>query len=231
MKLATEVAHDLRSPLTSMLLLTETLQRGQSGPVNSVQQRQLGIIRAGALGLMSIVDDMIALGTNSRALLHGVPTAFSITDVLLGLRDAALPIAEQKGLDLVIRAPMTDDYRVGNRIALSRVLLNLVCNALKYTDEGRVEVDVLAADADLVRFSVRDTGVGLPDEVLERLRSSDALGSARPNSRFSSTTLGLKIVQSLLGEMGATLTVETQLKQGTQFTFELELPRARPLGS
>ncbi|HEX9107511.1 MAG TPA: HAMP domain-containing sensor histidine kinase [Longimicrobiales bacterium] len=230
MKLATEVAHDLRSPLTSMLLLTETLQRGQSGPVNAVQARQLGIIRAGALGLMSIVDDMIALGTNNRALMHGVPTAFSITDVLLGLRDAALPIAEQKGLDLVIRSPMANDLRVGNRIALSRVLLNLVCNALKYTDEGRVEVDVVACGAERIRFSVRDTGVGLPDEALERLRSSDALGSARPNSRFSSTTLGLKIVQSVLAEMGAQLTVETEARKGTRFTFELDLPPAAPLG-
>jgi len=229
-KLATEVAHDLRSPLTSMLLLTETLQRGQSGPVNAVQARQLGIIRAGALGLMSIVDDMIALGTNNRALLHGVATPFSVTDVLLGLRDATLPIAEQKGLDLLIRTPMTHDFRVGNRIALNRVLLNLVCNALKYTDEGRVEVDVAACGAERIRFSVRDTGVGLPDEVLDRLRSSDALGSAQPNSRFSSTTLGLKIVQSLLEEMGTTLAVETQPRQGTQFSFELELPAAAPLG-
>ena len=93
MKLATEVAHDLRSPLTSMLLLTETLQRGQSGPVNAIQQRQLGIIQAGALGLMSIVEDMIALGSNNRALLHGEPAVFSITAVLLALRDAVLPIA------------------------------------------------------------------------------------------------------------------------------------------
>ncbi len=211
-----------------MLLLTETLQRGQSGPLNAVQQRQLGITRTGAMGLLAIVDDMLALGTNNRALLHGGPTPFSITAVLIALRDAVLPIAEQKGLDLVIRAPVVD-LRVGNRVALNRVLLNLVSNALKSTESGRVEVDVVCLDSDLVRFSVRDTGVGLPDDVLARLTMSDPLACPTPTARFSSTALGLKIVQGLLAELGAALTVETRRNAGTHFSFELELPAAEPL--
>jgi len=212
-----------------MLLLTETLQRGQSGPLNSIQQRQLGIIRTGALGLLSIVDDMLALGTNNRALLHGEPAPFSITAVLIALRDAVLPIAEQKGLDLVIRAPVVD-LRVGNRIALNRVLLNLVSNALRYTESGRVEVDVVCVGEERIRFSVRDTGVGLPDDVLARLTTADTLTGPTPSARFSSTALGLKIVQGLLTELGGVLIVDTKRNAGTHFVFELDLPPARPLG-
>ncbi len=211
-----------------MLLLTETLQRGQSGPLNSVQQRQLGIIRTGALGLLAIVDDMLALGTKNRALLHGEPSAFSITAVLIALRDAVLPIAEQKGLDLVIRAPVVD-LRVGNRIALSRVLLNLVSNALKYTESGRVEVDVTCVSNDRIRFAVRDSGVGLPSDVLARLTMAEPLACPTPNARFSSTALGLKIVQGLLAEMGTVLEVDTRMHVGTQFLFEMELPAAHLL--
>ena len=212
-----------------MLLLTETLQRGQSGPLNSIQQRQLGIIRTGALGLLSIVDDMLALGTNNRALLHGEPAPFSITAVLIALRDAVLPIAEQKGLDLVIRAPVVD-LRVGNRIALNRVLLNLVSNALRYTESGRVEVDVVCVGEERIRFSVRDTGVGLPDDVLARLTTADTLTGPTPSARFSSTALGLKIVQGLLAELGGVLVVDTKHNAGTHFSFELDLPPAHLLG-
>ncbi len=211
-----------------MLLLTETLQRGQSGPLNSVQQRQLGIIRTGAMGLLAIVDDMLALGTNNRALLHGEAGPFSITAVLIALRDAVLPIAEQKGLDLIIRAPVVD-LRVGNRIALSRVLLNLVSNALKYTESGRVEVDVTCVSNDRIRFVVRDTGVGLPEDVLARLTQADPLACPTPNARFSSTALGLKIVQGLLAEMGTLLEVDTRRNGGTHFLFQLELPAAHLL--
>ncbi len=212
-----------------MLLLTEMLQRGQSGPLNAVQERQLGIIRTGALGLLAIVDDMLALGTNNRALLHGGSTPFSITAMLIALRDTVLPIAEQKRLDLVIRAP-GPDWRRGNRIALQRILLNLVCNALKYTESGRVEVDVVCLDSDLVLFSVRDTGVGLPDDVLARLQAPDPLAYATPDGRFSSTTLGLTIVRELLAELGGgELMIDTTRNAGTQFMFALDLPTAEPI--
>ncbi len=229
MKLAAEVAHDLRSPLTSMLLMTEVLQRGQSGPLNAIQQRQLGIVRTGVIGLLAIVDDMLALATNNRARLHGEPAPFSIRAVLIALRDALLPVAEPKGLDLVIRAPVTD-LRTGKRIALQRILLNLVSNALKYTEAGRVEVDVVCVDGNLVLFSVRDTGVGLPDDVLARLQASDPATGPFPDARFSSTALGLLIVQELLAELGGSeLMIETSRDGGTQFMFVLDLPPVEPL--
>ncbi len=209
-----------------MLLMTEVLQRGQSGPMNAVQQRHLGIIRAGAIGLLAIVDDMLALGTNNRALLHGGAAPFSITAVLIGLRDALLPIAEQKGLDLVFRAPVAD-LRMGNRLALQRILLNLVTNALKYTASGSVEVDLLGVDGSLVLFSVCDTGVGLPDDVLARLQQREPLTSLTPNEHFSSTALGLTIVQELLAELGGgELMIETSCTRGTRFMFALDLPVA-----
>ncbi len=228
-RLAAEVAHDLRSPLASMLLMTEVLQRGQSGPMNAVQRRQMGIIRAGTIGLLAIVDDLLALGTNNRALVYGGAAPFSISAVLIGLRDAVLPIAEQKGLDLVIRAPVAD-VRIGNRIALQRILLNLVTNALKYTDSGTVEIDVLGVDDNLVLFSVCDTGVGLPDEVLARLQGSEPPTAPTPNARFSSTALGLTIVQELLAELGGgELMIESSRTRGTRFMFALDLPVAEPL--
>ncbi len=211
-----------------MLLMTEVLQRGQSGPMNAVQQRQLGIIRAGAIGLLAIVDDMLALGTHNRALLHGGASPFSITAVLIALRDAVLPIAEQKGLDLVIRAPVAD-LRIGNRIALQRILLNLVTNALKYTNAGSVEVDLLGVDGNLVLFSVCDTGVGLPDDVLARVQASEPLATPA-NARFSSTALGLTIVQELLAELGGgELMIESGRASGTRFMFALDLPMAEGL--
>ncbi len=223
----------MRSPLTSILLLAETLQRGQSGPLNEVQRRQLGIIHTGALGLMSIVADLITAGTSARGLLGADPVPFSVTELLLSLRDMVLPIAEQKGLDLLIRAPALD-RRVGHPVALSRVLLNLVTNALKYTDGGRVEVVVAPSGAGHVRFAVRDTGDGLPADVVARLSAKGGVKGAQPAptepARFSSTALGLNICQGLLAAMGAELHVETESKRGSKFTFELLLPEAESFG-
>jgi signal transduction histidine kinase len=220
----------MRSPLTSILLLAETLQRGQSGPLNEIQRRQLGIIHTGALGLMSIVADLITAGTSARGLLGGDPVPFSVTELLLSLRDMVLPIAEQKGLDLLIRAPALD-RRVGHPVPLSRVLLNLVTNALKYTDGGRVEVVVAPSRAGQVRFAVRDTGDGLPADVVARLAvKGGGAQAAQPEQaepeRFSSTALGLNICQGLLAAMGSELHVETEPKRGSKFTFELLLPEA-----
>jgi two-component sensor histidine kinase len=224
--LVVEVAHDLRSPLTSVLFLAETLQRGQSGPVSDIQRRQLGLIYAAALGLSTVTSDIIELARGGDRLVDAEPSPFSITEIFESVRDIVHPIAEEKGLEIRLSVPESD-HRLGQPLALSRVLLNLTTNALKFTDEGYVEIGAVATPVDSVEFSVRDTGHGISDEALETLYQPFRRAASREGGYcFSGTGLGLAICRRLVEAMGGEFAVESGPDWGTRFHFTLELPRA-----
>jgi signal transduction histidine kinase len=225
LELVVEVAHDLRSPLTSILFLAETLQRGRSGPVNSVQERQLGLIYSAAFGLSSVASDVIELARGGDRLVDLDPIPFSVTDILESVRDIVQPIAEEKSLAVRLTPPEAD-FRIGHPVALSRVLLNLTTNALKFTAEGSVEVMARQTGPRRLEFSVRDTGRGIPPQSMATLFEPFRRRQKSGEYAFSGSGLGLSICRKLVEAMGSSLRVETTMGTGTRFFFELELPLA-----
>jgi signal transduction histidine kinase len=226
LELVVEVAHDLRSPLTSILFLAETLQRGRSGPVNPVQERQLGLIYSAAFGLSSVASDVIELARGGDRLVDLDPIPFSVADILESVRDIVQPIAEEKNLEVRLSPPDTD-FRIGHPVALSRVLLNLTTNALKFTAEGFVEVTARQGPAPrTMEFSVRDTGRGIPPQSMATLFEPFRRRQKPGEYAFSGSGLGLSICRKLVEAMGSTLDVETSQGIGTRFHFVLDLPLA-----
>ncbi len=225
MELVVEVAHDLRSPLTSILFLAETLQRARSGPINTVQERQLGLIYSAAFGLSSLASDVIELARGGDRLVDLDPLPFSIADIFESVRDIVQPIAEEKGLSVQLIMP-EDDFRVGHPVALSRVLLNLTTNALKFTSEGHVELRGEQRSPTAVEFSVRDTGRGIPPHAMLTLFEPFRRRQKQGEYAFSGAGLGLSICRKLVEAMHSTLKVETAAETGTRFFFELDLPLA-----
>ena len=226
LELVVEVAHDLRSPLTSILFLAETLQRARSGPVNPVQERQLGLIYSAAFGLSSMASDVIELARGGDRLVDLDPIPFSVADILESVRDIVQPIAEEKALEVRIVAPSTD-FRIGHPVALSRVLLNLTTNALKFTSEGYVEVTANDAGGEQMDFAVRDTGRGIPPQSMATLFEPFRRRQKQGEYAFSGSGLGLSICRKLVEAMGGTLGVETTQGTGTCFRFSLQLPTAQ----
>jgi signal transduction histidine kinase len=229
--LVVEVAHDLRSPLTSILFLAETLGRGQSGEVNELQRRQLRLIYSAALGLSTLASDVIELARGGDQLVEKEVAPFSVAEILEALHDMVKPIAEEKGLTIRYTVPPSD-RRLGRPLALSRVLLNLTTNSLKFTDEGYVEITTQAKGLNNIEFSVRDTGHGISQEALDHLyqpfrRSRSRAG--RGGYYFSGTGLGLAMCRKLVEAMGAELKFETKPNWGTRFSFDLNLPPATHL--
>jgi signal transduction histidine kinase len=220
-----DVAHDLRSPLTSILVLAETLQRGQSGTVNEVQRRQLGLIYTAALGLSSVASDIIEFTQGGDQLVEQEPSAFSVTAMLEAVRDIVRPIAEEKHLTVRLLAP-THDQRMGYPVALSRVLLNLTTNALKFTDQGYVEIVAQEAGegGDRIEFAVRDSGRGITPDKITTLFQPLRKESGRRGQLFSQTGLGLTICRKLATAMKSDLKVESRIGWGTRFYFEMDLP-------
>jgi signal transduction histidine kinase len=225
LELVVEVAHDLRSPLTSILFLAETLQRARSGAVNPVQERQLGLIYSAAFGLSSVASDVIELARGGDRLVDLDPIPFSVTDILESVRDIVQPIAEEKTLAVQLTTPEAD-FRIGHPVALSRVLLNLTTNALKFTAEGFVEVIAKETGPRAVEFSVRDTGRGIPPQSMATLYEPFRRRQKPGEYAFSGSGLGLSICRKLVEAMGSTLEVETAPGYGTRFHFVLDLPLA-----
>jgi signal transduction histidine kinase len=225
LQLLVEVAHDMRSPLASILFLAERVRNGQSGAVNPIQERQIGLVYSAAFGLSSLASDVIELARGGDRLIDLHPIPFSITDTLQSVRDIVLPVAEEKGLQVKLTPPESDS-RVGHPAALNRVLLNLTTNALKFTAQGCVEVTAKEISRKRIEFSVRDTGRGIPPQVVATLFEAFRRRQKPGEYAFSSAGLGLAICQKLVQAMGGELQVETAVEQGTRFHFQLELPPA-----
>jgi signal transduction histidine kinase len=224
--LVVELAHDLRSPLTSIMFLSETLRRGQTGQVNDVQRQQLGIIYSAALSLTTIASDLIDLGREDRYLTAEAAskTPLSLREMFDAVKAMVAPMAEEKRLDILTLGP-DQDLRLGNAVSLSRILLNLTANAIKFTESGYVEIVAQEHGPRRVEFSVRDTGRGMDPTTLDRLFEPFHRGQTRTGFHFSETGLGLTICRRLVGLMGGTLEVETRAGWGTRFFFEIEMPR------
>ena len=223
--LIAEVVHDLRSPLTSILFLAEAVERERSGPLTELQRRQVRLVYTAALRLTGVVSDAMELARGGDGLSMEDPALFSITELLNGVSGIVRPIAEEKGLAIECSVPPRD-CRTGNRLALHRVLLNLVTNALKFTHEGGVEIRAEEGALSAVRFSVRDTGPGVAAGAAANLFRPFHRGSGGQGYRFSSTGLGLAVSRRLVAAMGGELRYESALGQGTRFWFELDLPPA-----
>jgi len=141
------------------------------------------------------------------------------------VRDIVQPIAEEKSLTVRLTPPEAD-FRIGHPVALSRVLLNLTTNALKFTAEGFVEVTAREAGGRAVEFSVRDTGRGIPPQSMATLYEPFRRRQKPGEYAFSGSGLGLSICRKLVEAMGSTLGVETAAGHGTRFHFVLDLPLA-----
>jgi hypothetical protein len=222
--LMVEIAHDLRSPLTSILFLSETLHNGLSGDVNELQRRQLALIYSAALGLSRLVSNSIELASGVERLADSKPSPFSIIEMLEAVQDMVRPMAEEKDLVLHLR-PQALDPRLGHPVALSRALLNLTCNALKFTEQGFVQIAAVAKHDSRVEFSVRDTGPGIETQALNRLYQPFRPSCTGGGLTFSGTGLGLAITRKLVAAMGSELQVESG-SWGTRFYFEVDLPLA-----
>jgi signal transduction histidine kinase len=225
-ELLVEVAHDLRSPLTSILFLSETLRGGHSGEITDLQRSQLGLIYSAALGLVSVSSDIVDLARREQGLVTDDAEAYSIHDVLQSVEELVMPMAEEKHVDLLVASPHYD-RSYGHPVALGRVMLNLTTNAIKFTDKGFVELGAKIHGRRRIEFFVRDTGRGIAPHLQSELFQAFKKRPAREGHFFSGSGVGLSIARRLVRAMGSELQFETAADWGTRFFFVLDVP---PLG-
>lgn len=217
------VTHDMRSPLSSMMVLVERLRTGQAGPVTAAQERQLGLLYSAVFGLAGLTNDALDCARGTQQLTGAAPVTLSILDIFASVRGLVQPIAEERGL-LMRWSSAVRDRRVGHAAALHRVLVNLVTNALKNTTRGTVSITAEMTAADRVLFTVTDSGRGVPEQILARFARHEP---SILSNQFSSSGLGLGLCDTLVREMGGSFEIHSEPNKGTRCSFVVPLPLAR----
>ena len=149
------MSHELRTPLNSIIGFTGILRQGYAGPVNEEQKKQLALVYGSAKHLLSLINDLLDLSRIEAGKVEIERQPFSFAEVIDEVVESLLPLARQKKLELVVDAPRAGLEMLGDRKRCFQVLLNLVGNAVKFTERGEVTVRA-ARDGGRVRVAVAD---------------------------------------------------------------------------
>lgn len=226
------MSHEIRTPLNGVLGMATLLHKT---PLSAQQTEYLNAMQQAGNHLLSLLNDVLDMAkiTAHHLQLNNVP--FDLAELLRGVGQTVAALAAAQGLELAVRPLPGGPLRVaGDAYRLHQVLLNLLANAIKFTEQGRVELgaEVLAETPDILtlRFWVADTGIGIAPAEQVHIFEAFAQASADTSRRFGGTGLGLAISQQLVEQMGGTLALRSAPGQGSTFSFELPLPRAAGAG-
>ncbi|KAA0676504.1 ATP-binding protein [Roseomonas genomospecies 6] len=215
------MSHEIRTPMNAILGLSHLALRAGAPPR---QRGYLTRIRASATALLGIINDILDVSKIEAGMLTLERVPFDLSAVLDMVAGTARLSAEEKGLALRLEvAPDVPAALLGDPLRLGQVLLNLVNNAVKFTESGGVDLSVTAApqgagEAEL-RFAVRDTGIGMTAEQVSRLFQPFAQADSSTTRRYGGTGLGLAISRRLAVMMGGGITVDSAPGQGSTFRF------------
>jgi signal transduction histidine kinase len=226
------MSHELRTPMNGVLGMAHVLRLSD---LNERQADQVEMLIRSGDGLMTILNDILDISKIEAGKLELETTAFDLTDVCARVCDLWTEVARAKGLSLTCEiAPGAPRWVTGDPTRIRQILLNLVSNALKFTDHGEVRLSLARRDGarqghERFEIVVADSGLGMTPDQQVRLFQSFSQADASTARRFGGTGLGLAICKQLSALMGGQIAVESAPGQGSTFRVALELPRAEPL--
>ena len=222
------LGHEVRTPMTGVLGMSELLLGTELG---EPQRRYTESIRTAGEHLLRLLDDALDLARIEAGKLHLDRQPFDLRRLLEETAGLTAPIADQRGLEF--RSHVADDvpgWVIGDVVRVRQILLNLLGNAVKFTEHGHVELRAERGEGEMLRFVVIDTGPGLNAEQRERLfRRFEQAEGPQHTARYGGSGLGLAICQELSAGMGGRIVVDSRLGRGTRFDVELPLPGTRPV--
>jgi signal transduction histidine kinase len=220
-RFVSNMSHEFRTPLNSILALSRLLIDGIDGPLNTEQMRQVDYIRKAAQGLLELVNDLLDLAKVEAGKLDVRPGAFQIGDLFASLRGSLKPLQGNPSVELRFEQPPDLPTLYSDEQKVAQILRNLISNALKFTERGHVRVGVRhdAAQGRIV-FAVEDTGIGIAPEAIRSI--FEEFTQIEGALQRGGTGLGLPLSRRLALLLGGDVTVHSTLGAGS--TFELFLP-------
>ncbi len=224
------MSHEIRTPIHAILGLAQLLDAEPLAP--RLAEQVGGILEAGD-SLLRVVDDILDISKIEAGQLRTESIPFPVSEVFQRVDRLLRPRAKAKGLDMVMDATALDGlWLAGDPHRIEQVLVNLIGNAIKFTEHGRV--DILATKRDLaggqieLQALVSDTGIGIAPEVMAQLFKPFVQAHSGVARQFGGTGLGLAICRSIIEHLGGRIGSSSEMGAGSQFWFELALARSEP---
>ncbi|MFW6357582.1 MAG: ATP-binding protein [bacterium] len=217
------MSHEIRTPMTGVFGIIESLlQRDLPEDV----QEDLHMVLEAADSVLTLLGDLFDLSRIELGQLDLHPTAFEIRPMIRSIVGPFHSQARAKGLDFNLSIEDLPDQVIGDRYRMAQVLKNLISNAIKFTDQGSIHVEVRAEgereDTVRLRFTVSDTGIGIPPEQQQDIFHPFTQLDSSYSKKFSGMGLGLTISRSLVERMGGKIEMESEPGKGARFTFSLD---------
>jgi PAS domain S-box-containing protein len=219
------MSHELRTPLNAIIGFTGLLLMKLPGPLTADQEKQLAAVQSSAKHLLSLINDLLDLAKieSGRVEMHLEPVVCQsiVNEVATSLR----PSAEGKGLRFEVSMPPEDVVVMADRRAVHQVLINLANNAIKFTEQGSVGIDVrqrVEGGRIVTEFSVHDTGIGISAEDQAKLFQAFTQVGPAYRRRSEGTGLGLHLCRKLTELLGGRIVLESEIGKGSRFTLVLQ---------
>lgn len=218
------MSHELRTPLNSVIGFSEMMLQGMAGALNAEQEKQLRMVDRAGKQLLGVVNDVLQISKLEAGRLLLEPSDFDLAALVEDVLATIRPLADEKGLPLEASVRNTATVLRTDREKLSEILVNVLANAVKFTERGSVRLDAAARGEDAV-FVVTDTGMGIAAEDIARIfgEFEQARRPAGTGRSVRGTGLGLAISKRLTEMLGGSLSVESRPGRGSSFTLRVPL--------
>ncbi|WP_271409122.1 response regulator [Pseudomonas sp. Q1-7] len=222
------MSHELRTPLNSILILSDQLRQNMVGNLTEKQTRHADIVHRAGSDLLQLINDVLDLAKVEAGRMQLKLEPLNVQDMLAELDGSLRPMAEIKGLRLSTHVQAGVPRVIhSDRVRLHQILRNLLSNALKFTEQGEVELSVeldpaaATDEREVLRFAVRDTGIGIPEEQHERIFQAFQQIDGSTSRRFGGTGLGLAITRQLVLALDGDISLESVPGRGSRFIVRL----------